>query len=192
MVTIDFKNDVAKWFRPMANFSIRVFTMAIVISLAFASCSKDDDDDNGDDGKDVEMTAENWQKVIKENYDFDLTVPTGWSYKEGKKENINPAYRIDFNTSASDFKAAVQVIHQYLFDLTAKITPTDGNFEMESYSPLVKGDKITELKENSLTGDLAPALWHFNTPKGAVQISFSYSEPNKFVRITLVFLGKIQ
>jgi hypothetical protein len=144
----------------------------------------------------TQLTAGDWQKVIKANFDFDLTVPSGFTFKEGRKENINPAYRVDFNVTAADFEAAVKEIHKYLFDLTAKITPADGNFSMVSYStpdkPAVKGDKIPELTMNKLLGELQPDLWHFNTPKGAVQIALSNSEQNKFVRVTLVFLGKVE
>ena len=144
----------------------------------------------------TELTAGDWQKVIKANYDFDLTVPSGWSFKEGKKTNVNPAYDVDFNFTADDFKAALGEVHQYLFDLTAKISSADGNFHMKSYytpdNPAVKGDKIAGLTKNSFTDKLQPDLWHFNTFKGAVQISLANSESNKFVRVSLVFLGKIE
>ena len=143
----------------------------------------------------TELTAGDWQKVIKANYDFDLTVPSGFTFKAGMKENINPAYRVDFNVTGTDFTVALGEIHQYLFDLTAKISSADGNFHMKSYytpdNPAVKGDKIEGLTKNSFTGELQPDLWHFNTPKGAVQIALSNSETNKFVRVTLVFLGKV-
>lgn len=140
----------------------------------------------------TELSAGDWQKAIKANYDFDLTLPNGWSFKDGKKENINPAYRLDFTPSGSDFKAAVNEIHQYLFDLTAKIMPADGNFQMASYTDKTKGERIASLKKNEFLGELSPDTWHFNTPKGAVQIALAYSEPNKFVRITLVFLGEVK
>ena len=53
MTTVDFKNSAIGAYpcgRPRANFSIRVFMMALVISLAVVSCDKDDDKDDGDDG----------------------------------------------------------------------------------------------------------------------------------------------
>jgi hypothetical protein len=198
MTTVNFKNSV----------------IVLAIGLVVASCggrggnqqsgtatseqakveTKSADYANQETG--TQLSASDWQAVVKANYDFDLTVPSGFTFKEGRKENINPAYRVDFNVTAADFKAALKEIHQYLFDLTAKITPADGNFAMKSYrtpdNPAVKGDKIPELKLNAFIGELQPDMWHFNTPKGAVQIAIANSEPNKFVRVSLVFLGKVE
>jgi hypothetical protein len=86
--------------------------------------------------------------------------------------------------------------------LTASIIPADGNFQISSEivtnekgEPTgrkdVKGEKITELTKHRLLGTLQPELWYFNTPKGAVQISFSAVERGKYVRITLVYMGKV-
>jgi hypothetical protein len=141
------------------------------------------------------LSADDWQKVVKANYDFDLTVPAGWSFKEGEKENANPTYVVDFNTDAADFNAALETLHRHLFDLTAGITPADGNFAMKAYGtpdrPAEKGDRITEITKDKFTGNPEPGIWHFNTPKGAVQLTFIYAEKTKFARITLVYLGKI-
>ncbi len=143
----------------------------------------------------TQLSAGDWQKVVKANYDFDLTIPAGWSFKEGKKVNDNPSYSLDFTTDAADFTAALETIHRHLFDLTAAITPADGNFAMKAYrtpdTPAEKGDRIAGVKKNSLTGAFSPEMWHFNTPKGAVQLTLLYSEENKLVLISLTNLGKI-
>ena len=150
----------------------------------------------------TKLSASDWQKVVKANYDFDLTIPSGWSFAEGEKDNINPSYWIAFKPEADDFNAAVAALHHYWFDLTASIIPADGNFQISSEiitnekgEPIgrkdVKGDKFTELKVNNFFGieSLQPDLWYFNTPKGAVQISFTGVERGQYVRITLVYMG---
>jgi hypothetical protein len=149
----------------------------------------------------TELSASDWQKVVKVNYDFDLTMPSGWTFNEGKKTNVNPAYYVNFTTEAEDFKAASNALHQYWFDLTASIIPADGNFEIfseivvnEKGDPIgrkdVKGNRFTELTLNKFIDRLQPQLWYFNTPKGAVQLDFSSSEKAKMVQISLVYMGK--
>ena len=141
--------------------------------------------------------------MVKANYDFDLTIPSGWTFAEGEKDNINPSYWIAFKPEADDFKAAVAALHQYWFDLTASIIPADGNFNIEMEIVTndkgdaigrkdVKGERITELTLNKFIDELQPQLWYFNTPKGTVQISFSSVERGKYVRITLVYMGKVE
>ena len=151
----------------------------------------------------TKLSADDWQKVVKANYDFDLTIPSGWTFAEGEKDNRNPSYWIAFKPEADDFKAAVAALHQYWFDLTASIVPADGNFNIDMQMVEnekgevigrkdVKGERFTELTLNKFIGELQPQLWYFNTPKGAVQISFSSVERGKYVRITLVYMGKVE
>ena len=190
----------------MKRASIKIGVMALVIGLFAVSCggsgSKQQSEAATSEPAKVEtkaddytkqevfakLSASDWQKVIKANYDFDLTTPPRCSFKEGQKENINPTYRVDFNVSAENFEAAAKEIQQYLFDQTAKLSP-DGNFQMNS-STGEKGEKITELKLHRLTGTLQPELWYFNTPKGSVQLTFGSVEALKFVRVVLVFMGE--
>ena len=149
----------------------------------------------------TKLSASDWQKVVKANYDFDLTIPSRWTFAEGEKDNRNPSYWIAFKTEADDFKAAVTTLHQYWFDLTASIIPADGNFNIEMEIVTndkgdaigrkdVKGERITELTLNKFIDELQPQLWYFNTPKGAVQISFSAVERGEYVRISLVYMGE--
>jgi len=98
MKRVNFKNNVGAHlcvrpmagfiFRPMANFSIRVFTMALAIMFALASCGNDDDGDkdDDDDGKGVEgdyafpcmsgPLASYW-KYTSEAINMRLNTPTG-------------------------------------------------------------------------------------------------------------------
>jgi hypothetical protein len=149
----------------------------------------------------TKLSADDYQKVVKANYDFDLTVPSGWSFHEGEKTGVNPAYYVNFTTQADDFKAASQALHQYWFDLTANIIPADGNFEIsmeiitnDKGDPIgrkdVKGNRFTELTLNKFIDRLQPQLWYFNTPKGAVQLDFTSSEKAKMVQISLIYMGK--
>ena len=203
MTTINFKNSV----------------IALAIGLAVVSCGggggnqqsgtatsegakvETQTDDYANQEVFTKLSASDWQKVVKANYDFDLTIPSGWTFAEGQKDNRNPSYWIAFKPEADDdFNAAVAALHQYWFDLTAGIIPADGNFNIDMQMVEnekgevigrkdVKGERITELTLNKFIGELQPQLWYFNTPKGAVQISFSSVERGKYVRITLVYMG---
>ena len=181
MKTVNFKNNVVtKDFRPMANFSIRVFMMAIVISLVTVSCSKDDNGDSGDGGDNTELTATNWQKVIKDVYGFDLNVPSGWTFKQGKKESITPSYSVRFTTAAADFETEYTAFMQYVFDLTGKVTPAKGN-----YNDNGKLDNIPEMM------GIPMPLWKFDTPKYAIQIDLADDGSTKTVQIYLVALNSL-
>ena len=161
----------------------RVLTMTLFIGLITVSCGKDDDngDDNNGNGNDTELTAANWQKVIKDVYDFDLTVPTGWTFKQGKKENTNPAYSVQFTSTAADFKAEYSKFMQHLFDLTEKITPAKGNYNED-------GEQLNEIPD--IMGIPMP-LWLFDTPKYAIQVDLMDAETTKTVQIYLVALKSL-
>jgi hypothetical protein len=160
------------------------------------SCGKDKDgDDDDNNGKPVEeetsLTDSNWQKVIRDIYGFDLNVPSGWTFKSGKKTNINPAYYVQFTTTAADFEAEYGTFMQYVFDLTAKVTPADGNFNMDMDDNYAwhMTDKLTEIP--TMMGIPLP-LWYFNTSKYAIQISLDDSETSKMARITLIAVKSIK
>ena len=177
MTRVNFKNRVGANLsvRTIANFSIRMFVMAIAISFAIVSCGKDDKNDEDDGGNDTEMTATNWQKTIKDVYGFDLNVPTGWTFKKGEKTNINPAYYVQFTTTAADFQAENVKFMQHVFDLTEKVTPATGNYDGDG-----KLDAIPVMMGFYF------ALWHFDTPKYSIQVSLDDAEATKTVQITLV------
>ena len=174
---VNIKNSVwAQFLRPVANFNIRLFTMAIVIVLVVVSCGKDDKDDDDKGGDDTEMTAANWQKVIKDVYGFDLTVPTGWTFRQGEQTNINPAYYVQFTTTAANFQTEYEKLLQHVFDLTEKVTPSKGNYNDAD----VKFDAVPGLE-----------MWNFDTSKYAIQISFQDAEASKIAQIVLVALKSL-
>ena len=131
----------------------------------------------------TQLSASDWQKAVKANYDFDLTLPAGWKFEEGKKANLNPAYDLRFTTSSDDVKAAYDELKQNLFNMTAEITPADGNFILTDITNRIKGAKF----------DKAPlsGSWYFNTPKGCVQFNLSGGE-TKWSQIYLVFVGEVK
>ena len=187
MTRVNFKNRVGANLsvRTMADFSIRVFVMAIAISFAVVSCGKDDknDEDDGDDGK-VEataLTAANWQKIIKDVYGFDLTVSTGWSFNEGDKQTTAPSYYVKFTTTAADFKTEYSTFMQHVFDLTKAITPAKGNYDET-------GKKLDAIP--TMMGEPFP-LWLFDTSKYTVQLDITAAETTKTVQIYLVALKKL-
>ena len=148
----------------------------------------------------TELSASDWQKAIKANFDFDLKVPSEWRFEEGGKNGVNPSYYVNFKTDADDFDATSKALHQYWFDLTANIIPADGNFEIDMQMVEndkgevigrkdVKGERFTELTINRFIGKLQPSLWYFNTPKGAVQVALTFSEKAKVAQISLIYMG---
>jgi hypothetical protein len=157
----------------------RVVMMAFAIALVTVSCGKDDDDDSGDDGgdtgKETGITAANWQQIIKDAYGFDLTVPSGWTFKQGQKTNINPSYTVQFTTTAADFSAAFAALMQHVFDLTASVVPAKGNYSED-------GVKLNEIP--TIMG-VPYELWYFDTPKLSVQVSFVDAEATKTAAILL-------
>jgi hypothetical protein len=112
-------------FRPMANFSIRVFTMALAIVLLAVSCGKDGkDDDGGKDGstKIKDVTKSNWQAVVKDYFGIDLSAPNGWTVNEAESLNGQSDVRIEFTAGGTTDWAAFGVT---VFDKT-KAVSTDG------------------------------------------------------------------
>lgn len=128
------------------------------------------------------LTASNWQKVIKEVYGFDLTVPAGWTFKEGGKQSAAPSYNVQFTTEAEDFKAEYETFVQFIFALTEKITPATGNHSGEY--PDYTGDKMDEVPK--IMGEILAPIWCFDTSKFIVQVDIMESEDNKTVQLYFV------
>jgi len=175
-------------FRQMANFRICATIITIAISMALISCGKDDntkkdDDDNKKD--DSELTATNWQKTIKDVYEFDLTVPEGWTFSEGKIVTANTSYDLRFTTE-NEFKDAYAELLQYIFDLTEAVVPEDGNFDVDLFDGGGKLDRFEEIP--TMMGEPLP-IWYFNTPSYCVQISLDDAPSTKTVQIYLFKMG---
>lgn len=132
--------------------------------------------DNGD------LTANNWQQIITEKYDFELTVPAGWTFKQGEKQTT-ASYSLQFTTEAADFKPEYEAFAQYIFDLTAAIDPAKNNHDGDFESGY-KGDKISEIP--TMMGEILLPIWLFDTSKYIIQLDIMDSESTKTVQIYLV------
>ena len=201
----------------MKTVNFKISVIALAISFMMVSCGggnkqqqssttestavETKDNDYANQALWTEMSASDWQKVVKANFDFDLTIPSEWRFEKGEKNGANPSYYVNFITDATDFDATSKVLHQYWFDLTASIVPADGNFNIDMQMVEnekgevvgrkdVKGERFTELTINKFINSLQPSLWYFNTPKGAVQISLTFSEKAKMAQISLIYMGK--
>jgi major membrane immunogen (membrane-anchored lipoprotein) len=135
---------------------------------------------NGDDAD--TLTNTNWQQVIKDVYGFDLTVPSGWTFKEGKKQNINPAYSVQFTLNDGDFAASYKAFAQHVFDLTDALSD-GGNFKSTGSPDYNVAEKLTEIP--SVYGIISP-LWCFEAPKYTIQVDISKDEAQKIAQIYLV------
>jgi hypothetical protein len=179
---------VEEWaagFRPIANSSICALIMVLAIGLVTVSCGKDDDGDNGGKDETEKVTADNWKKVIKDVYGFDLNVPSGWTFKEGAKTGTNPVYLLKFTTAAADYSAEFAAFMQYMFDLTAAVTPADGNFDVS----LISGEKGNKYENIPTIMDKPSPLWYFNTSKDCIQVSLGGASATKVAEINLTYIG---
>jgi hypothetical protein len=162
---------------------ILLITLVLMLSMLTVYGKKTDSPSNTNNAN--TLTSDNWQQVIKDVYDFDLTVPSGWTFKEGKKQSLAPSYHIQFTTEAADFKAEYEAFAQYIFDLTAKIVPDPGNFESTDYPDYDVAKKLTEIP--TMMNILSP-IWYFKTPKYTIQIDIMGSETTKTAQIYFVAL----
>ncbi len=132
---------------------------------------------------DINLT---WQQRIKEKYDFDLTIPEGWTFTKVSYD-ANISYYIQFITEAEDFEKAYIDLCSYLFDVTAKVT--DGNFNMELY-PNVRLKNYTEVPYWELFGTKIPMpLWYFNSPTYAIQFDVTDFSSSKTIQISINSCG---
>ncbi len=148
-------------------------------SSAPASSAPANTPDSGGEDDDT-LTAANWQQVIKANYAFDISVPDGWTFKEGERQTSS-SHNVQFTTDAADFTEAYTAFAQHIFDLTAALNPATNNHQGEY--PDYTGDKITELP--TMMGELMP-IWFFDTPQYIVQIDVMGDETTKTVQCYFV------
>ena len=154
-----------------------------ILSVLFiaTACSENEKPNNPTgDNNTSDLTASNWQTVIKDVYGFDITAPVGWTFKEGKRQSSAPSYSIQFTTTAEDFDAEYLAFVQYIFDLTASIVPSKGNYDDDG--------TIEEIP--TMMGILMP-LWNFDTPKYAIQLDIMESKTTKTAQIYMVALKSL-
>lgn len=166
----------------------------LAISLLTACGSKKNDTDstgknstpktsqNDNSNSEDTLTTANWQKVIKEVYGFNLTVPSGWTFKEGKKQTVNPSYSVQFTLDNGDFATAYPAFAQHIFDLTAALS-TGGNFKSTGSPDYDVAEQLSEIPNGY--GIMMP-IWCFESPKYTIQLDISEDEAQKIVQIYLV------
>jgi hypothetical protein len=128
------------------------------------------------------LTNADWQQVIQDVYGFGLTVPPGWTFKEGKKQNINPAYSVQFTFNDGDFETAYQAFAQHVFDLTDALSD-GGNFKSTGSPDYSAAETLTEIP--GAYGIIMP-LWCFEAPKHTIQVDISDDATQKIAQIYLV------
>ena len=180
------KGKANRSFRQIANFRICWIIITLAISMALYSCGKDDNGKNDDNKEnESELTATNWQKAIKDVYEFDLTVPEGWTFYEGKIVTANTTYDLRFTTE-NEFEEAYSELMQYIFDLTEAIVPEDGNFDVDLFDG---GGRLGRYEGiPTMMGEPLP-IWYFNTPSYCIQISLGDAPSAKIAQIYLIKMG---
>ena len=160
--------------------------LALALAMAFfmlVACNKSNSTtatqnrsaSEGNGGNSNSNTTVNWQQEIKETFGFDLTNPTGWTFKELHKVS-GSRYVLQFTTTGNDFDAEYKTFVEYIFNLTKSITPSKGNYDgnlMNDYT----GDKITEIPKG-----LTPS-WMFDTQKYAIEVMFSADQSGRVVQM---------
>jgi hypothetical protein len=139
--------------------------------------------DNSVDAENADaLTIANWQRVIKDVYGFDLNVPSGWTFKEGKKQTINPSYSVQFTLNDGDFETSYKAFAQHVFDLTAALS-AGGNFKSTGSPDYNVAEQLSEIP--NAYGIIMP-IWCFEAPKYTIQVDISEDEAKKIAQIYLV------
>jgi hypothetical protein len=121
----------------------------------------------------VTTKVSDWQKDIESNFALNMSMPDGWTYKEGIiKNGTQPIFESRFTTNAKDKKAAYNSLKEYLFGLTKK-TSDGGNF----------------IVANVFAIDTVPpnGEWCFITSKGTIKIEAI--NKRKYVLLAMTLLG---
>ena len=135
---------------------------------------------NGDD--ESAFIADNWQSTLADKYGFTLTVPEGWTFKEGKRQT-DISDSVQFTIESDDFDTASTAFIQHVFDLTAEVSDEYGNFEnMENGLPVT----ITDVPD--IMGVMMP-IWKFTSGGDIIQIDIGTSASSQMAQIYLVKTG---
>jgi hypothetical protein len=148
--------------------------------------------DNGDNGKPTAITADNWQKALKDTYGVELSAPAGWSFKEGEAGAGGNSHGISFTTAAADFDAASEAFAAHIFAVTAAASK-DGNYA----SPDAKDEPLDDVpviggvrSQSSLRRSDAAAAsmpadvgWYFTGSSGVAALRIDFASGGAIISI---------
>jgi hypothetical protein len=107
------------------------------------------------------IKVSDWQKYFETNFDLNMAMPDGWTFKRGIRRNVQPIFESRFAIKTRDRKAACDSLKEHLFALTEK-TSDDGNFAMANVAHRIKGDRLDAVPRDG--------AWYFTTSKGTIGI----------------------
>jgi hypothetical protein len=168
--------------------------LAIAISLAsvtmFSACNKDDDSIDPNEKKPGEaiegVTTDNWQQVLQNSYGVNLSLPAGWSFKEGTQagNGIYVTHNIQFTTTADDFNDAFMTFAQQVFNATKTASSQYGNFSATASNPSVIENKLDALPV-AIGTVIKP--WYFAKSDGRVIQCTANSAPStKTIQLSFI------
>ena len=175
------------------KFSFIALFLGILLAFPLIGCGGEEGDEggsensgnnnggnNGDD--ESAFTADNWQSTLADKYGFTLTVPEGWTFKEGKRQT-DISDSVQFTIESDDFSAASTAFIQHIFDLSAAVSGEDGNYETENGVPSVHYEEIPDMM-----GIMMP-VWKFTSGSDIIQIDIGTSASSQMAQIYLVKTG---
>ena len=169
------------------KFSLIALSLGVLLAFPVIGCGGEEGDEGGSENSgntnnDDVYTADNWQSTLADKYGFTLTVPEGWTFKEGKRQTA-VSDSVQFTIESDDFSAASTAFIQHIFDLTAAVSGEDGNYETENGVPSVHYEEIPDMM-----GIMMP-IWKFTSGGDIIQIDIGTSASSKMAQIYLVKTG---
>ena len=172
---------------------ILAFLLAAMMVFALAACGDNNTTDPDKDSPGVSQSGENndsqggtenqggdnqnddWQTIMKTTYGIDLTLPNGWSFSNIRETS---GHQFNFNYTGSDFDSAYVALCETMFDLTAAVSGTSGNFIYKD-NGYVSIDEIPTIMQVTLN-----PTWQYNFNSNAFQLGISDYESTSSASMT--------
>ena len=170
----------------------KIFALLIALMMVFALAACDTGDDPNPSGSNNPGTSQNdtpggtenqggdnqnddWQTIMKTTYGIDLTLPNGWSFSNIRKTS---GHQFNFNYTGDDFESAYVALCETMFDLTAAVSGTSGNFIYKD-NGYVSIDEIPTIMQVTLN-----PTWQYNFNSNAFQLGISDYESTSSASMT--------
>ena len=136
---------------------------------------ENNNDKGGTENQGGDNQNDDWQTIMKTTYGIDLTLPNGWSFSNIRKTS---GHQFNFNYTGSDFDSAYVALCETMFDLTAAVSGTSGNFIYKD-NGYVSIDEIPTIMQVTLN-----PTWQYNFNSNAFQLGISDYESTSSASMT--------
>lgn len=168
--------------------------LTLILVVTFAACGGNETPSGNtttappaDGGSDTDgtvdrnaLTADNWQRGVKELCGLELTLPEGWKFKPDSGLHSIYSYDLRFEPVSGSFdKADFTAFIEDIFTQTAAKSK-EGNFNMDASSPYTKRETYNEVPFLE--------LWYIRTDKGYTQVSVSELSALNEINLDLIYM----